>query len=78
MKLADSLQTDHAILQTWHNETDSQQTTSSKSTYQNQSIEEQSIAEESTTLNKKSTQKEKRKFTTNLWRLTLLLIPLGL
>lgn len=73
-----SLQTDHAILQTWHNETDSQQTISSKTTYQNQSLEEESIVEEVTILNKKSTQKEKRKFTTNLWWLVLLIIPLGL
>lgn len=73
-----SFQTDHAILQTWHNETDSQQTSSSKTTYQNQSVEETSITEEAINLNKKSTQKEKWKFTTNLWWLTLLLIPLGL
>jgi|SRR5690554_3708882 len=72
-----NLQTDHAILQTWYSEVDNQQMISSKSTYQNQNIEETSITEESTTLNKKSTQKEKRKFTTNLWWLVLLLIPVG-
>lgn len=78
MKLADSFQTDHAILQTWQNEIDSQQAISSKTAYQNQRLEEVSIAEEAITLNKKSTQKEKRKFTTNFWWLILLLIPLGL
>lgn len=73
-----SLQTDHASLESWYNEIDSQQAISSNTTYQNKSLEEESIVEEGTTLNKKSTQKEKRKFTTNLWWLVLLIIPLGL
>jgi len=72
-----SLQTDQAVIQTWHSEADSQQTTSLKITNENQRLEERSIKEESITLNKKSTQKEKRKFTTNLWWMVLLLIPVG-
>lgn len=72
-----SLQSDQAVIQTWHSEADSQQTTSLKITNENQRLEERSIKEESITLNKKSTQKEKRKFTTNLWWMVLLLIPVG-
>ncbi|HLR49820.1 MAG TPA: hypothetical protein VK076_04545, partial [Candidatus Sphingobacterium stercoripullorum] len=68
---------DQAVIQTWHSEADSQQTTSLKITNENQRLEERSIKEESITLNKKSTQKEKRKFITNLWWMVLLLIPVG-
>lgn len=67
------LQTDHATLQTWHNAVDSQQTTSFKTSYKNQSEDKEARIEESTAINKKSTYKQKRKFTTNLWWLVLLL-----
>lgn len=72
------LETDHAILETWHSETDSQQIVSSNITHEIQKIEDQSIIEETTNLDKKSTYKEKRKATTSLWWLVLLVIPLGL
>src|SRR5690625_1986679 len=47
-----SLQTDQAVIQTWHSEADSQQTTTLKITNENQRLEERSIKEESITLNK--------------------------
>ena len=72
------LETDHAILETWHNETDSQQTNSFKTTYQNKKVEEKVIANESIDINKKSSYKEKRKLNINLWWLVLLIIPLGI
>ena len=71
-----SFQTDHAILESWHNATDSQETTSFQTTYQNQTLEHDAIKQEATDINKKSSYKEKRKFSTNLWWLLVVLIPL--
>ena len=71
-----SLHTDHAILESWHSETDSQQTTSLEITYQNQRVEEETSVNESIDINKRSSYKEKRKFTSNLWWLVLVLILL--
>ncbi|HLS11352.1 MAG TPA: hypothetical protein VK050_04275 [Flavobacteriaceae bacterium] len=73
-----TIQTDQAILQTWHSETDSQQTSSFKTTYQNKKVAESFIADESIDINTKSSYKEKRKLNINLWWLLLLVIPLFL
>lgn len=68
-----TLQTDHATLESWHSESDSQQNTSSQSTYQNQTLEQESMVHESTNIKKKSNYKEKWKTSLNLWWLLLLL-----
>lgn len=68
-----SLLTDQALLESWHSEVDSHQMASSSINYQNQRVEEERLATESIDINKKSTYKEKRKASLNLWWLVLLL-----
>lgn len=72
-----SIQSDHATLQSWHSETDSLESQLSKAVYQNQRTEDQHTSEESTLSSRKISHQKKRKATTNLWWIVLLLIPLG-
>src|SRR5690625_7827619 len=52
-----TMQTDQAILQTWHSETDSQQTRSLKTTYQNKKEAESFTVEESIVITTKTRNK---------------------
>jgi len=72
-----SLQTDHAILQSWQKTSDNQQTTSSKTIYQNKVLAKESLTEETIDRNKHSAEKKKWKTSTNWWWLLLLFISIG-
>lgn len=73
-----SLQSDHAILQTWHSETDSLENYYAKTAYVSDNEEDQYVLEDATELNRNMRHKEKRKANTNWWWLVLLvLLPLG-
>ncbi|HLS11238.1 MAG TPA: hypothetical protein VK050_03660 [Flavobacteriaceae bacterium] len=73
-----SLESDHATLQSWQSKTDEQQTAGRKNTYQTQKSEKQTSTNQTTSLQRKSSHKEKRKANINLWWLLVLLLPLGI
>lgn len=69
-----SLYSDHAMLQTWHNETGSVASYYAKTSYESESEEDQYVLEEATELSRKIRHKEKRKANTNWWWLVILLL----